>query len=465
MAVMTYAFTLRKGIRYSNGRPVRASDFRRSVERALVLPNGNPQLYAGIVGAQHCINRPGKPCDLSKGIETDNEAGRVIFHLSDPDPNFLYDLSLFVFAIPPTAPAAKELTTPPPGTGPYKIVDYVDKKGYTLVRNPYFHQWSFAAQPDGYPDQIRFQHSSNQQAKDGVLSGNGDVFEIGSGAFLEKTGPIIESLHRQYPTLLHSDPLLMTDIEFLNTRVPPFNNKLARQAVNYATDRNELVNRLGGPQMATPTCQLFPRNFPGYEYYCPFDAHGPDGSYAGPDLAKAKELVAQSGTMGTRVTVEVVTAPEFARFTNYYAELLKQLGYRVTVRKHDPNKDKIGYKDSRIKLQIAWNGWVADYPAPYNFYDPMFSCHSFVPNSSTNNNISEFCDRSIDDIAAVAHKLDATEPAKANAKWREVDKMVTDASPAIFMVSRKLNTLTSRRVSNYTRTLMGNLVFDQMWVQ
>ena len=95
----------------------------------------------------------------------------------------------------------------------------------------------------------------------------------------------------------------------------------------------------------------------------------------------------------------------------------------------------------------------------------MFSCHSFVPNSSTNNNISEFCDRSIDDIAAVAHKLDATEPAKANAKWREVDKMVTDASPAIFMVSRKLNTLTSRRVSNYTRTLMGNLVFDQMWVQ
>ena len=42
--------------------------------------------------------------------------------------------------------------------------------------------------------------------------------------------------------------------------------------------------------------------------------------------------------------------------------------------------------------------------------------------------------------------------------------MVTDASPAIFMVSRKVNTLTSDRVGNYTRTLMGILVFDQMWV-
>ena len=125
----TYAFTLRKGIRYSNGRPVQASDFRRSVERAVVLPNGNPQMYTGIVGAQACIDRPAKPCDLSKGIETDNEAGRVIFHLRDPDPNFLYDLSLFVFAIPPTAPPAKELTTPPPGTGPYKIVDYAKNEG------------------------------------------------------------------------------------------------------------------------------------------------------------------------------------------------------------------------------------------------------------------------------------------------------------------------------------------------
>jgi len=47
-------------------------------------------------------------------------------------------------------------------------------------------------------------------------------------------------------------------------RVPPFNNKLARQAVNLATDRNELVRLISGPVLTSPTCQLLPPNFPGY---------------------------------------------------------------------------------------------------------------------------------------------------------------------------------------------------------
>ncbi|HEY3714948.1 MAG TPA: ABC transporter substrate-binding protein [Jatrophihabitantaceae bacterium] len=462
----TYAFTLREGIRYSDGSAVLASDFRRSLERALVLPYTNTGLYASIVGARACIDRPAKPCDLGRGIETDDKAGRVIFHLAAPDPLFLYDLTLFVYAIPPTAPRAKELTAPPPGTGPYQIVDYAKRKGYTLVRNPYFHQWSFAAQPDGYPDVIKFQKTSSQQAERGVLSGAGDVFEIGSGAFLGQTGEVIESLNRQHPALLHSDPWLQTDLEWLNTRVPPFNNKLARQAVNHATDRNELVKRLGGSQMATPTCQLLPRNFPGYEYRCPFGVTGTDGGYTGPDLAKARALVARSGTLGAPVTVDVVTDPTFGPFTNYFAELLPKLGYRVTVRKQDPATADPFYRDSRNKVQIAWaDGWIADYPASYNFYDPILSCASFSPADPTNLNVGEFCDPDIDAIARKAHSLDATDPTTAKALWREVDRAVTDASPAIFTLTRRLNTLTSRRVGNYTRTLQGILVFDQLWVQ
>ena len=81
---------------------------------------------------------------------------------------------------------------------------------------------------------------------------------------------MLEGLRRQYPALLRSDPLLGTDMEQFNTRVPPFNDELARQAVNYATDRNKLVQIEGGPELATPTCQLLPPNSPGYRYYCPF---------------------------------------------------------------------------------------------------------------------------------------------------------------------------------------------------
>ena len=57
----TYTFTLHKGIRYSNGSYVKASDFERSMERALVLPNSNPSLFESVMGAEDCIQRPGKP--------------------------------------------------------------------------------------------------------------------------------------------------------------------------------------------------------------------------------------------------------------------------------------------------------------------------------------------------------------------------------------------------------------------
>ena len=136
------------------------------------------------------------------------------------------------------------MPTPPPGTGPYKIVDYVKGKSLTLVRNPYFHQWSFAAQPDGFPNVITWR-PANAQAVTGVLSGGGDVVELDERAFGANTASVLENLHHQHPTLLRSDPQPLTDMEQFNTRVPPFNNVLARHAVNYATDRNELVRRTG----------------------------------------------------------------------------------------------------------------------------------------------------------------------------------------------------------------------------
>jgi YVTN family beta-propeller protein len=464
----TYAFTLRPGIRYSNGGPVQASDFRRSLERALVLPNGDPRLFANVVGAQHCIDRSAKPCDLSDGVETNDKTGRVIFHLLAPDSDFLYSLSRFVYAIPPTAPPATELTAPPPGTGPYKIVSYVKNKGFTLVRNPYFRQWSFAAQPGGYPDVIQWEHASSTQAMTGVLSGAGDAYQIGGGDFGARTGQVLEDLHRQHTTQLRTDPSPDTGMERLNTRVPPFDKVLARQAVNYATDRNELVQRLGGAQLATPTCQLLPPNFPGYDHNCPFDLKGADGRYAGPDLDKAKALVARSGTFGAPVTVDVFTDPRFGSFTTYFAELLQKLRYRVTVRTLDPSKTDVQsfYRDPRHKVQIAWGAdWLADFPTPYNFYGPLFSCDRSSPTNPVSLNLSGFCDRGIDQIAERAHGLDATDPAAAKELWQDVDRKVTNAAPVIFTTTGKSNTLISRRVGNYTHTLLGQLLFDQMWVQ
>ena len=85
----------------------------------------------------------------------DDTNGLLTIHLSRPDPDLLAKLALLVFPTPPGTPAGALGATSLPGTGPYQVAS-VDHGSVTLTRNPYFSQWSFAAQPDGYPDVIAY---------------------------------------------------------------------------------------------------------------------------------------------------------------------------------------------------------------------------------------------------------------------------------------------------------------------
>jgi YVTN family beta-propeller protein len=144
----TYTFRLRPGIRYSNGQPVRPEDFRRAARRDFVL--GDPS-FADLVGGSACVARPSR-CDLSQSILTD--ASTVTFHLAVPDPDFLAKLALWdAAAVAPGTPFHDVGSHPLPAIGPYEVVS-VTRRQVVLTRNPYFHEWSHAAQPDGYPHRI-----------------------------------------------------------------------------------------------------------------------------------------------------------------------------------------------------------------------------------------------------------------------------------------------------------------------
>jgi ABC-type transport system substrate-binding protein len=182
----TYTFDLRTGIRYSTGRTVTATDFARGFRRVFTIGGvgGNPALLRGVVGADACLAHPAR-CDLSHGVIADDAHHRLTIHLTAPDADFLGRLTYFVYPAPPGTPSG-QLTTPLPATGPYKIAGVHhrrDKSGRiiettfdTLVRNPYFRQWSFAAQPAGYPDVMRWRAFDNSQdAIKAVLDGQLDI--------------------------------------------------------------------------------------------------------------------------------------------------------------------------------------------------------------------------------------------------------------------------------------------------
>jgi peptide/nickel transport system substrate-binding protein len=164
----TYTFQLRPGIHYSNGEPVLPEDFRRALERDLILrPNAaDDRPFANVVGAAACAANPSH-CDLSRGVVTDDIIDAVTFHLVAPDPEFLVRLTQpDAFAVPAGTANRDIGLRPLPATGPYMWASVTNNEAM-LVRNPYFHEWSRAARPDGYPDRIVFRRTASQPAEHG----------------------------------------------------------------------------------------------------------------------------------------------------------------------------------------------------------------------------------------------------------------------------------------------------------
>jgi YVTN family beta-propeller protein len=455
----TYTFNLRPGIRYSTGDPVKASDLVRGVRRALLATTGRPDFYAGIVGGQACID-DATSCDLSRGVMADDVEGRVTFHLTAPDPLFLHNLTLMVVPAPPGTPLRK-LTSPLPGTGPYRISSFTQGKKLSLARNKFFHEWSAGAQPSGFVDAITWLKVSDARAAaHAVMRGRADLAELTPlGGWSAAAGSLVDELRTQAPSSVHSSLVQATSFGVLNSSAPPFDNLKARQGFNYAVDRTTAVQIMGGPSVAVATCQLVPPSMPSYEPYCPYTAGRAVGAYRGPDLAKARQLVKASGTYAMKVTVTDLVDDFSPPLDSYFAHVLRRLGYRVALHRLPDNarNERLQY-DPRSGIQVESGGWIADFPLPSNFYD-VVSCRA--PAYPTG-----YCNRDLDRRAAAATSQLQTDPGAALRTWTAINRAVTDQA-ALVPVTNDVNWwITSERVGNYQSggREVGPLI-SQLWVR
>lgn len=447
----TYTFQLRRGVSYSTGETVGPEDIRRAIERFYRLGPAGTQ-HDAIVGATACRARPAG-CDLSQGIVDDEATNTVTIHLTRPDPNLVHSLALpFAHAVAPSAPRTAVTTRALPATGPYMIASYQPGREVRFVRNPRFREWSRAARPDGYPDEILLTVSDEADA---VVAVEQD--RLDTALFARLAPAQVERLAVRHPGRLRVAPIVGTFIVALNTTRPPFDRLEARRAVAYALDREALVRIGSGSQYAQPTCQVLPPNFPAHEPYCPYtqDPRG-DGVWRRPDLAEAKRLVARSGTAGA--TVVVRTWPEFAAEARYVAGRLRQLGYRATARVSAPEEwlaDAYGPEEG-TPVQIGLSAWVIDYLAPSTFFDQL-RCGSPDP--------ARFCDPAIDRQMNEALALQATDPAAADELWAKIDRALTDQAAWIgYATPRKVNFLGSR-VGNFQFHPVWWMLLDQLWVR
>jgi peptide/nickel transport system substrate-binding protein len=439
----SYTFRLRPLIRYSDGRLLQAVDFRRGLERILELHGTYATSFSHIVGAAECIRRP--RCDLTRGISVEGTSG-ITFRLSTPDPRLFEELQ-YLIPVPVGTPMRDVGTTPVPGTGPYGIQSYVPGHLLTFERNRYFHVWSEAARPDGYPDEIAFRIADDQDAAlQELLAGHADLVHLNSAP------PSLTQLAAQHPRQVHLDDEQSVVFVFLNTRRPPFDDVRVRRALNYAVDRGRVIG-LSSALLARPTCQIVPPSATGYRPYCPYTIN-PDsrGRWHAPDLAKARSLVAASGSTGRNV--KLWTFSQFITEARYIVTVLDQLGYHASVHEIADTDTYFRTLDKTPNAQAGMFGWFSD-PLAVDMLSTL-TCGS-LPNPA------HFCDRNIDAQIERLAEHEPSDPAGTSDLAAELDRKLTDQAPWVPLFAPRSVDATSARVGNYQAQL-GQVLMDQLWV-
>jgi len=454
----SWVFTLRKGIKFSNGRPVTANDVVASFRRIFKVKSPTAGgFYNGIVGAAKCLKTPAT-CTLAGGIS--GKGNTVTINLTAPDAEFKYKLAVpHASILPASAPPSDAGSTPIPGTGAYYFSSYDSNKQLVMKRNPYFHVWSQTAQPDGYPDQITQSFGLTVEAQvTAVENGQADWgYDFPPADRLNELGT-------KYAAQTHLTPLTAFWYAPMNVNIPPFNSLKARQAVNYAIDRNALIKIFGGPKLATPSCQVLPPGFPGNKPYCPY-TKSPGTTWSAPDVAKAKQLVNESGQKGAKVVVISANDEVQKAVGVYLASVLNEIGFKATEKAISGNIAFTYPQNTKNHVQINVQQWYQDYPAASDFLHILFGCESFHPGSDSSINMAGFCNKPINAQMNAALKLENTNFPKANAMWAKIDRAVTDQAPMATMFTPKHLDFVSKRVGNFVFSKQFYWLVDQSWVQ
>jgi len=367
----TYKLTLRPNMKYSDGTPIKASDFTYAIKRLFKANSGGSVFYEGIVGAKDFAE--GKS-DTITGITTDDNTGDITIALERPNGTFNNILGLmFAAPVPPTTPLDKESTNnPPPASGPFVITRVDAPNTLTMERNPQFNTVKDAGATevaDAQVDKILVSQNKNNSAQvTGVQQNTIDFMSDPPDA------DRLPEVKAKFSDRFRMEDSINTYYFWMNTQKAPFNDLKVRQAINYAIDP-EALNRVFGGRLH-PTQQILPPGMPGYDEY---------KLYPGPDMEKAKQLLAEANPADKDITVWTDDEPDRKRIGEYYHDLLNQLGFNAELKviAGDVYFTTIG-NTSTPDLDTGFTDWFQDFPHPDDFFRPLLNGENILPTNNSN---------------------------------------------------------------------------------
>jgi ABC-type transport system substrate-binding protein len=408
---LVYTFTLHEGVKFHNGRELVAADIKYSIERAVNPETQSPGqgFFWQIKGFDEMA--AGEADELSGITTPDDHTVRI--ELSQPDATFLQIVAInFAFAVPreEVEKHGPDFGRNPVGTGGYKMTEWTLGQRVVFERNEDYFR-------DGVPylDKITFEVGQEPQVallrlKRGEVDVLGDP--IPSANFLqEKDDPANAGL-------IVEGELLHTGYITMNTTQPPFDDKLVRQAVNMAINKERIVRIVNG--RGSVANQPLPPAMPGYD---------PNHEGYPYDPERAKELLAEAGhPNGFETELYAMNTDPNPRIAQSFQQDLAAIGIKAEIKALAQATVIAAGGDGTAPM--LWSGgmaWIADYPDPSNFYGPILGCGGAVPGGW---NWAKYCNEEIDALAAKADGMASPDQAEERIElWREIFIKIMDDAP------------------------------------
>jgi ABC-type transport system substrate-binding protein len=426
---LTYTFKLRQGVKFHNGRELKAADVKYSLNRVVQPETQSPGagFFDSIQGFADVST--GKAKELS-GIETPDDY-TVVFHLTRPDAPFLHKMALNFSHVVPKEEVEKygaDFGKHPVGTGAFKMTEWTLGQRIVFERNPdYFHK--------GLPHLDKIVFEVGQEPVVALLRlQRGEVDIAGDGIPPAKFLEVMQD--PTYKDLIIQGSQLHTGYVTMNVKAKPFDDVRVRQAVNMAINKDRIIRIING--RAKPANQPLPPSMPGYATDYKGYAYDVDG---------AKKLMADAG-QGSGFTTDLYVAntdPQ-PRIAQAIQQDLAQIGIKAEI-KSLAQANVIAAGGDEKQSTMIWSGgmaWIADFPDPSNFYGPILGCGGAVPGGW---NWSWYCNADLDKRAAEADSIaDPAKTAEREAKWRDIFLDVMKDAPWAPIFNEQRYTIRSARM-------------------
>jgi len=350
----TYTFRLRDNAFFHNGRQVKASDVKCSMERAASRELGSSTAAAylnDIIGAREKM--AGSARDIS-GIEVvDDRTVRIT--IDAPKPYFLAKLTYptaFVIDCQQAQNNPRNWTRQPNGTGPYKLREWRLGERIILEANTRYHLGAPKVQQVVYE-----------------LAGGSALTRFENNE-LDVAGISVNDIDRVRDQNNPLNKLYVRTPEFsiayiaFSTTAPPFDDVNVRRAFGLAIDRKRIAE-VTFSGMLMPATGILQPQLPGYtadDKTLPFN----------PDEAKRALAASKyAGRMPQITLTEIGGGAEGSVDTQAFIEQWKNvLGVDVQIRQSDAASFFADVDAGR--LQMFSSGWIMDYPDPENILDLKF---------------------------------------------------------------------------------------------